>query len=92
MTVSHEDLQRSLGRVEGNQDGFRERMDRFERMLDEGFEKVGKALDKIDHRLTKIEDKEQERKGAWRVIVAVAGAVSGLVAAVIASAVKYFAN
>lgn len=92
MTISHEDLQRSLGRVEGNQDGFRERMDRFERTLDEGFEKVGKALEKIDQRLTHIEGRESERKGAWRVIVTVAGIVSAAVAAGISAAIKLFAN
>lgn len=74
--VIHDDLSRSLGRVEGNQDGFRERMDRFERLVEDGFEKVEGTLDKIDKRLATIELRESERKGAWRVIVFVSGVVS----------------
>lgn len=89
MTVSHDDINRAIGRVEGNQDGFRERMERFERMLDEGFEKVGIALEKIDKRLKHIEDREQERKGAWKVICGVAAGVSAAIAGIVTAAIKY---
>lgn len=88
MSVSHEDINRAVGRVEGNQDGFRERMDRFEQMLNDGFEKVGTALEKIDTRLKRIEAGEQERKGAWRVVLA----ISGIVSACVAAAYKYLTS
>ena len=88
MSISHEDISRAVGRVEGNQDGFRERMDRFERMLNDGFEKVGTALEKIDSRLKHIEDREQERKGAWKVIAA----ISGVVSAAVAGLIKYLSS
>lgn len=83
MTVSHDDLQRSLGRVEGNQSQMEARMDRFEKLVSEGFDKLEGSLTAIDKRLAAIERKETERKGAWKVIVAVAGGVSAVVAALI---------
>lgn len=88
MSVSHEDINRAVGRVEGNQDGFRERMDRFEETIHVGFEKVGSALEKIDARLKRIEASEQERKGAWRVVLA----ISGIVSACVAAAYKYLTS
>lgn len=92
MSVSHEDISRAVGRVEGNQDGFRARMDRFERMLDEGFGKVGEALEKIDQRLKQIESREQERKGAWKVICGLAATVAAGVASLVTAVFKYLVN
>lgn len=87
MTVpSHDDLQRSLGRVEGNQSAMEARMDRFEKLVTDGFGKVEDTLTAIEKRLAAIETKETERKGAWKVIVGVAGTVS----AVVAGCVKFF--
>lgn len=83
MPASHDDLQRSLGRVEGNQSQLEARMDRFEKLVTDGFEKLEGSLSAIDTRLAAIERKETERKGAWKVIVAVAGGVSAVVAALI---------
>lgn len=85
MTPSHDDLQRSLGRVEGNQSAMEARMDRFEKLVTDGFEKVEDTLTAIEKRLAAIETKETERKGAWKVIVAVAGVVSAVVAALVKS-------
>lgn len=82
---SHGDLQRSLGRVEGNQSAMEARMDRFEKLVTDGFEKVEDTLTAIEKRLAAIETKETERKGAWKVIVAVAGVVSAVVAALVKS-------
>lgn len=83
MPASHDDLQRSMGRVEGNQSQLEARMDRFEKLVTDGFEKLEGSLSAIDTRLAAIERKETERKGAWKVIVAVAGGVSAVVAALI---------
>ena len=76
---NHSDLQRSLGRVEGNQSAMEARMDRFESLVKDGFGKVEDALGAIDKRLAQIEQRESERKGAWKTLVAIAAAVSGLV-------------
>ncbi len=62
------------------------RLDHLEKTVSDGFETVGVGLDKIDKRLAAIEAKEAERKGAWKVIAAVAAGVS----AIVASAIKYF--
>lgn len=82
---THDQLDRSLGRVEGAQTAMEKRLDHIEKAVAEGFDKVGEGLDKIDKRLAQIEAKEAERKGAWKVVSAIAAAV----AAVVASAVKY---
>ena len=63
-------------------------MDRFEKLVTDGFEKVEDTLTAIEKRLAAIETKETERKGAWKAIVALAGAVGGAVAA----CVKYLLN
>ena len=83
MTTSHDDLQRGLGRVEGNQTAMEARMDRFEKLVSEGFEKVEGSLDKISSRLGMMEDRENERKGAWKVMALVASIVSSVVAFVV---------
>jgi hypothetical protein len=92
MATSHEDINRAIGRIEGNQDGFRERMDRFEHMLSDGFHKVGAALEKIEDRLKQIENKEQQRGGAWKVICAIAAAVSGAIALIVSTVIKHLIN
>lgn len=83
MATSHEDLQRSLGRVEGSQSQLEARMDRFEKLVTDGFDKLEGSLSAIDTRLAAMERKETERKGAWKVIVGVAGGVSAVVAALV---------
>ncbi len=79
MSVSHDDLNRSLGCVEGRQTATEERLDHLERTVADGFEKMGEGLEKIDKRLAAIEAKELERKGAWKVIALVASTVSAIV-------------
>lgn len=90
MTVSHEQIHRTLGHVEATQESLKERMDRFEKKLDEGFDKVDGALGRIDKRLAVIEQRESERKGAWKTLVLIAGAVSAAVGALFALAKDYF--
>lgn len=83
MATSHDDLQRSLGRMEGNQSSMEQRMDRFEKLVSDGFEKVETSLETISKRLGAIESKEDQRKGAWAAITAIASVVSGVVAWVV---------
>lgn len=80
---THTDLQRDFGRMEG-------RMDAFDKALAEGFSRIENALTKIDGRLDAIDTRESERKGAWRVIVAVAGAVGGLAGLVVPIIIGFF--
>ncbi len=81
MTQStHNDLQRSIGRVEGNQSAMETRMDRFEELVKDGFKDISAKLtsidkltndrfDALDTCLKEIENTEHQRKGAWKVIV-----------------------
>lgn len=78
--ATHDQLNRALGRVEGSQVAMEKRLDHLEKAMTEGFEKVGDGIDRIDKRLASIEAKEAERKGAWKVVAAVAATVSGLIA------------
>ena len=82
---SHSDLQRDVGRLEGRFAAMEKRLDHLEKAVNDGFDKVAGGIEKIDKRLAAIEAKEAERKGAWKVVSAIAAAV----AAVVASAVKY---
>lgn len=82
MSATHDDLQRSLGRVEGSQSQLEARMDRFEKLVSDGFDKLEGTLSAIDTRLAAIERKETERKGVWKVIVGIAGGVSAAVAVI----------
>lgn len=70
--TNHDDLHRDIGRMEGRLDAMENRL-----------EKMEAVLERIDNRLAKIEQQETERRGAWKVIVAVAGGVSALVAGLI---------
>lgn len=70
--TTHLDLQRDIGRMEGRLTALEDRL-----------EKMEAVLERIDRRLAAMETKETERKGAWKVIVTVAGAVSAAVAALI---------
>lgn len=88
MSASHDDLQRSLGRVEGNQSQLEARMDRFEKLVSDGFKEIGEAIAEVRKEVSNLKDKETERRGAWKVIVAVSAFVSGLVAA----ATKYLVS
>lgn len=73
MTASHDDLHRDFGRMEAGLESLKD-------IVREGFQDNRDRLDKVERRLAALEARETERKGAWRVIVAVAGAVSAAVA------------
>jgi len=77
---SHSELQRDVGRVEGTLGAMGDRLDKLEAAVDKGFDKVGAGLEKIDKRLAVIEARDAEKKGAWKVVVVVATAVSGVIA------------
>lgn len=80
MTQStHNDLQRSLGRVEGSQEAMGARMDKLEQAVEDGFEKLFTKLDGIDTRIKAIETTEAQRSGAWKVIVPVVTVLSSVV-------------
>ena len=66
----HADLQRDMGRVEGKQDAMGARLDRLEKAVNDGF-------DKIDKRLAGLEAKENERKGAMALLMVLSGAIGG---------------
>ena len=85
--TSHDDLQRSLGRVEGSQASIGARLDRLEDEMRKGFEEI-KALitgkhDDIDKRVAELEADKAEMRGAmWAlgtVITTIAGFVSWVV-------------
>ena len=74
---THGDIQRDLGRMEGKTDAMGARLDRLEKAVADGF-------DRIDARLAKIEAAESQRSGAFKLghwlFVAATGLVSFLAA------------
>lgn len=68
--TSHDDLNRSMGIVEGELRGMSNRMDNIEALLE-----------RIDLRLSAIEKAEAERRGAQKFAVWIAGLLGGVVAA-----------
>jgi hypothetical protein len=83
VTIDHNDLQRSLGRIEGKQSAMEERVGRFEKLVSDGFTKMDTALERIDTRLAEIEAKESERKGSWRILAVLGGVVGAALTAFI---------
>lgn len=71
--TSHDDLHRDIGRMEGKQDAMGARLDKLEKMVSEGFQK-------LDERLARIEDRESQRKGAFQLGHWLVGTIAGLVA------------
>ena len=88
MTTTHDDLERSLGRVEGHQSQMEARMDRFEKLVSEGFKELGDGIHELRKEIGDLKSKDSERKGAWKVLAL----ISGVVSAVVASIVKYLAG
>jgi hypothetical protein len=80
-TVSNNDLHRDLGRVEATQSSLEERMDRFEKIVTDGFDKLEKKLDKsheqLADRLMKLETSEHMRSGSWTTTERVLAVIGG---------------
>ena len=57
--TTHDDLHRDLGRMEGAFGAMEDRLDKLEKMMSDGFQK-------LDERLARIESRESERKGAFQ--------------------------
>lgn len=64
--ATHNDMMRDFGRMETQLVALKEGVDRIE-----------KGVDKIDQRLTLLEAKENQRKGALAFLMILAGAVGG---------------
>jgi len=70
--TTNSDLDRDIGRMEGRLQALEDRL-----------QKVEALLVRIDDRLAKIESQETERKGGWKALVFVSGAMSSGIAAVV---------
>jgi hypothetical protein len=73
---THGDIQRDLGRMEGKSDAMGARLDRLEKIIEDGFRELREDI-------ADLKQAESQRKGALAVIVAVGGAVGGMIWAVI---------
>lgn len=88
MTTSNDDLYRSLGRLEGDVTGMKDRMDRLERAVIDGMNDIKQSVQAVQADIAEIKARENERKGAWKVLAF----VSGLIGAVITGAAGYLAE
>lgn len=71
--TTHDDLHRDLGRMEGAFGAMEDRLDKLEKMVSDGFQK-------LDERLARIEERESERKGAFQLGNWLIGAACGFAA------------
>jgi hypothetical protein len=76
---THADIARDLGRVETLQEAMTDRMDRFEKLVTDGFDKLDSKLDKFSDRLAALEATEQKRSGAWSASEKVLASIGGVV-------------
>lgn len=79
--------------MEGRMDSLQREVGEVKVAMANGFKDVKALLEKVETRLDTIDARESERKGATRVIIAVAsaaGAVAGLVISVIAPVIIGF--
>jgi len=74
--TTHTDLQRDMGRVEAS-------LEALEKVVSQGFSEIKAEIVDLKKEVADLRRAETERKGAWKVIVAVAGGVSAVVAALI---------
>lgn len=70
--LTHTDLHRDMGRMEGRLAAMEDR-----------FERVEQTLDRIDQRLARIESHESQLTGAWWVLAAIGTVVGTVVALVV---------
>lgn len=85
--TTHEDLHRDIGRMEGSLNAVKDRIDRLESAVGEGFEKLEGMISEmradINNRLVPLETAESQRKGAIAAIIGIASLLSGAVGALI---------
>lgn len=80
MTMTHDDLNRSLGRVEGETKAVHDRLDRLEAFFEESMREIKESLKRLESKQDAQDALEQRRKGAfavlWPVVVSISSAVS----------------
>ena len=94
--ISNNDLHRDLGRVEATQSSLEERMDRFEKIVTDGFDKLEQKLDKsheqLAERLLKLEASEYTRSGSWTVTERILAIIGGAFMLGVGGIITYFTS
>lgn len=80
MTMTHDDINHSLGRVEGEMRAMHDRLDRLEAFFEESMREIKESLKRLESKQDAQDALEQRRKGAfavlWPVVVSISSAVS----------------
>lgn len=84
----YDDLQRSLGRVEGLQAAMETRMNGLEKLVKDGFEKLEASIQSVHDDVAMLKTQESERKGTWKAIAAFAAAIGTAIGLI----VEWFAH
>ncbi len=74
--TTHTDLHRDFGRMEAS-------LESLEKVVSQGFQEIKDELRAIKTDVEALKAAETERRGAWKVIVTIAGVVSAAVAGLI---------
>lgn len=81
---SHDDLNRSLGRLEGDVKSVSDRIDRLEDNLDQRFDRLDTAIDGLLTRMDRQDALENQRKGVFAVVAVLAASIGSIVTGVLA--------
>lgn len=73
---NHTDIQRDMGRMEGKQDAMGARLDRLEKIIEDGFAEVRREI-------AELKAEKAERKGALGMLGIMAGVVGGAISLVV---------
>lgn len=78
--MTHDDINRSLGLVEGEMRAVHDRLDRLEAFFEESMREIKESLKRLETKQDAQDALEQRRKGAaaviWPAIMAISSAVS----------------
>lgn len=69
---THGDIQRDLGRMEGKADAMGARLDRLEKIIEDGFSEVRREI-------AELKSDKAERKGMFVALAAIGGLIGTLV-------------
>jgi len=73
---THGDIQRDLGRMEGKSDAMVGRLDRLEKIIEDGFRELREDI-------AELKTAESQRKGVLATLVTVGGAIGAAIAALV---------
>lgn len=86
--VSHSDIQRAIGRLEGKVDSMADARKERDGNIDDRFGRVEEKLDRVEVDLRAIREVLDKAKGGWKALVIIGGIAGAVASWVIPAFVK----